>query len=61
MALTPTEARDNFNRLTADLARVQRALKPDDDGKVRVTSAEAKEILRTLPADVLALVIDIID
>jgi hypothetical protein len=61
MPLSPDEARASFDRLAADLARVQRALKPDEDGKVRVTAAEARAILRSLPGNVLALVVDIID
>lgn len=61
MPLTPAEARANFERLRADLDRVAEALAPDADGKVRVTSAEARAILRELPGHVLALVVDIID
>lgn len=61
MPLTPKEAADNFSRIEADIARVKRALKPDEDGKVRVTGAEARAILRSLPVNVFRLVVDILD
>jgi hypothetical protein len=59
--LTPTEAIENFNRLRADLDKIEAALRKDDDGKVRVTSEEGRAILRTLPGDVIALLVDILD
>ena len=61
MPLTPAEAAANVQRLRADLDHLLDALAPDADGRVRVTSAEARGILRDLPGHVLALVIDIID
>jgi hypothetical protein len=61
MALTAAEARENFNRLRADLDKIEDALEPDADGKVRVTAAEGREILRTLPVDVVALLVDLVD
>jgi hypothetical protein len=61
MPLTPKEASASFAALMADIARVRDAIKPDADGKVRVTADEARAILRTLPRNVLDLVIDILD
>jgi hypothetical protein len=61
MPLTPPEARENFNRLRADLDKIEAALEPDPDGKVRVTGAEARDILRTLPVDAVKLLVDLVD
>jgi hypothetical protein len=61
MALTPTEARENFNRLRADLDKIEAALEPDPDGKVRVTATEGREILKTLPVSIVKLLVDLVD
>jgi hypothetical protein len=61
MPLTPTEARANFARLRGDLDKIEEALKPDEDGKVRITSREVQDILHTLPTNVVRLVVDLVD
>jgi hypothetical protein len=61
MALTPTEARQNFTRLMNDLAILRDSLTPDADGKVRVTGEEARRLLKSLPANLFALILDIVD
>jgi hypothetical protein len=61
MPLSPTEARENFARLRADLDKLEAGLEPDADGKVRVTGAEGRELLRTVPVNVVTLLVDIVD
>lgn len=61
MALTPTEAQAAYDHLTHRLGLVAASLKPDEDGKVRLTKAEAKAISSGLLADVVAFLVDVVD
>ena len=61
MALTPAEAQVAYNKLTHRLDLVADALKPDADGKVRLTKAEASAVSSGLVADVVAFLVDVVD
>lgn len=61
MPLTAPEAQAAYDRLTARFDIVADALKPDDDGKVRLTKAEIKEITHGLLGDVIAFLVDVVD
>lgn len=61
MALTPSEAQIAYDKLTHRLGNVAAALKPDDDGKVRLTRAELADITGGLLTDLIAFVVDVVD
>ena len=61
MALTPVEAQTAYDKLTHRLHIVADALKPDADGKVRLTKAEASAVSSGLVADVVAFLVDVVD
>jgi hypothetical protein len=61
MALTPSEAQAAYDKLTDRLDDLAIALKPDDDGKVRLTRAELSKVTSGLLTDVIAFVVDVVD
>lgn len=61
MALTPTEAQAAYDKLTHRLGLVADALKPDADGKIRVTKAEAADVSSGLLGELVAFLVDVVD
>lgn len=61
MPLTAPEAREAYDRLTIRFSAVAQALRPDDDGKVRLTREEVKGITHGLLGDVIAFLVDVVD
>ena len=61
MALDAEEARKQFAHVRAQLDKLEAALEPDADGKVRVTKAEGQAVLTGVLVILPSLIIDIID
>lgn len=61
MSLTPSEAQTAYDKLTRRLGVFLAAIKPDEDGKVRITRAEASALTSGLLTDVIAFIVDVID
>ena len=61
MALTPAELRSSFTRFVQIREHLEDVLDPDDDGKIRVTKAEAGRLVGELVGASLALIVDAVD
>ena len=59
--MTPDEATAAHAKLTAIATHIADALRPDADGKVRLTKAEASALLREFFGAALAIVVDLVD
>lgn len=61
MPLTAPEAQVAYDKLTHRLGLVADALKPDEDGKVRLTKAEASGLASGLLGELITFLVDVVD